>query len=171
MSAFWGDFPAEPVQLVLRVTVVYLTILMLLRLAGKRQMAQMGPTEFVMVLLLSNAVQNAMTGPDITLAGGLIAAVTLVLLSRLISYVTYRSARMRAVLEGTPSVLIQNGAVVSAQLAAEMLTEGELIAMLRKQGVESIEEVFLAVLDTEGNLSIARHAPTAKPATSSASPV
>jgi uncharacterized membrane protein YcaP (DUF421 family) len=117
----------------------------------------MGPTEFVAVLLLSNAVQNAMVGSDNSLLGGLLSAAALVITSRFISWATFKSAWMRAWFEGTPSVLVQNGQIVQASLDRELLTKGDLIKMLRQQGVDRIEDAYLAVLDPEGNLTVARH--------------
>src|SRR3954452_106505 len=89
-------------NLVLRGTVVYLAVIVLLRLAGKRQLGQMGATEFVAILLISNAVQNAMNGGDNSLAGGLLLALVLIAMSWGISWSTYRSRRARALFEGRP---------------------------------------------------------------------
>lgn len=152
---FTFDVPAG--EILVRTAVVYFAVLVLLRLAGKKQLGQMGATEFVALLLLSNAVQNAMVGGDNSLVGGVASAALLVLCSRLISWGTFRSARLRTWLEGTPTVLIQDGHVVQANLDREMLTPGELVNLLRKQGVETVAEVYIAVLDPNGNLSVARH--------------
>jgi uncharacterized membrane protein YcaP (DUF421 family) len=144
-------------ELVVRTIVIYLAVVVLLRVAGKKQLGQMGPTEFVSVLLLSNGVQNGMTGGDNTLFGGLLSAFALVLASRLISWGTFKSALLRTWFEGTPRVLVQNGVIVQASLDRELLTKGDLVKMLRQQGVDRIEDAFLAVLDPEGNLTVARH--------------
>jgi uncharacterized membrane protein YcaP (DUF421 family) len=154
----WFRFDIAPAELLLRSAVIYLAVLLFIRLSGKKQMGQMGPTEFVALLLLSNAVQNAMTGGDNSLMGGLLSAALLIVASRLISYGTFKSATLRAWFEGTPTVLIQNGAVIQANLDRELLTRGELVNLLRKQGVETVAEVYIAVLAPDGSLSVARHA-------------
>lgn len=153
----WLHFQTQPAELLVRTTVIYLAVLLFIRLSGKKQMGQMGPTEFVALLLLSNAVQNAMTGGDNSLVGGLLSAALLVITSRAISYGTFRSSRLRSWFEGTPTVLIQNGKVIQVNLDRELLTNGELINLLRKQGVETVAEVYIAVLAPDGSLSVARH--------------
>lgn len=168
MKAIFTDFGVPPWELLVRTFTIYLVVVVMLRLAGKKQLGQMGPTEFVAVLLLSNAVQNAMVGTDNSLSGGLLSAGVLVVASRLISWVTFKNARMRTWLEGTPCVLVQNGAIIRANLDRELLTEGDLIKMLRQQGIESPAEAYLAVLDPEGNLTVARH--PRETSTQSASP-
>jgi uncharacterized membrane protein YcaP (DUF421 family) len=160
MSALFTQFEVRPWELLVRTVTIYLAVVILLRIAGKKQLGQMGPTEFVAVLLLSNAVQNAMVGADNTLLGGLLSAAALVVTSRFISWATFKSAWMRTWFEGTPSVLVQNGQVVQASLDRELLTKGDLIKMLRQQGIDRIEEAYLAVLDPEGNLTVARHPAT-----------
>ncbi|HEY0946452.1 MAG TPA: YetF domain-containing protein [Opitutaceae bacterium] len=157
MNAPFSDFGVPPWELLFRTLTIYLVVIVMLRLAGKKQLGQMGPTEFVAVLLLSNAVQNAMVGTDNSLLGGLLSAGVLVVASRLISWVTFKSARMRTWFEGTPCVLVQKGAIIQANLDRELLTEGDLIKMLRQQGIDSPAEAYLAVLDPEGNLTVARH--------------
>src|SRR3954452_19507967 len=96
-------------NLVLRGTVVYLAVIVLLRISGKRQLAQMGATEFVAILLISNAVQNAMNGGRNSLLGGLLLAVVLITLSWAISWATFRNRRARALFEGSPRLLIHRG--------------------------------------------------------------
>lgn len=167
MSALFTQLHVQPWELLVRTVTIYLAVVTLLRVAGKKQLGQMGPTEFVAVLLLSNAVQNAMVGTDNSLLGGLLSATALVIVSRFISWATFKSAWMRAWFEGTPSVLVQNGAIVQASLDRELLTKGDLIKMLRQQGIDRIEDAYLAVLDPEGNLTVARHA-VADPAPSAA---
>src|SRR3954468_18392114 len=100
------DVPA--LNLAVRATVVFLVVLILLRITGKRQLGQMGATEFVAILLISNAVQNAMNGGDNSLSGGLILAATLIALSALISYLTFKSKFFGAIFEGTPALLVHN---------------------------------------------------------------
>lgn len=146
----------SPLDLILRALIVYVAVLLLLRIAGKRQMGQMSPTEFVAILLISNAVQNAMNGGDNSLVGGLILAVVLVFLSWLVSLLAYKSKKFSAIFEGTPRILIHKGQAIEAHLRKERLTHSELKTLLRKQGIHSISEIHSAVLEADGSLSIIR---------------
>jgi len=143
-------------ELLIRAVVVYLAVLLLLRIAGKRQLAQMSPTEFVAILLVSNAVQNSMNGGDNSLTGGLILAVALIAGSRAISWLTYRFRRARVLFEGTPTLMVYRGRAVEASLAREHLALSELRALLREQGFERVEDVHSAVLEADGHLSVIR---------------
>ncbi len=160
----WPDLShltVHPLDLVVRAGVIYLVILLLLRLAGKRQMGQMGPTEFVVVLLISNAVQNSMNGGDNSLIGGILLAVVLVAMSWLISLATFRSARIRMLFEGTPTLLIHKGVVIQKHLDRERMTHSELKVLLRKQGIHSFKEVHTAILEPDGYLSVIKEAEAA----------
>src|ERR1700722_1466293 len=106
------DFNLAPLNLIIRAVVVYLAVLLLLRISGKRQMGQMGATEFVAILLISNAVQNAMNGGDNSLTGGLILATVLIVMSSLITYLTYKSSTFSSIFEGTPTLLIHHGKIL-----------------------------------------------------------
>src|SRR3954465_1368812 len=110
-ESLW-HFTVSPIELVLRAAAVYLFVLILIRLSGKRQLGQMSATEFVAILLISNAVQNAMNGGDNSLAGGLILAATLIVISSLITYATFRSRTCGAIFEGSPTLLIHNSKVL-----------------------------------------------------------
>src|SRR5216110_3301154 len=103
------QFNVSPANLVIRATVVYLFVLILIRISGKRQIGQMGPTEFVAILLISNAVQNAMNGGDNSLVGGLILAITLIVFATLFAYATFRSRRFEQLVQGRPTLLIHRG--------------------------------------------------------------
>lgn len=170
MKELFTSLGVHPWELIIRNLTIYLVVVVMLRLAGKKQLGQMGPTEFVAVLLLSNAVQNSMVGTDSSLLGGVLSAGVLVLASRLVSWVTFKSTRMRTWFEGTPCVLVQNGKIIQASLDRELLTEGDLIKMLRQQGIDSPAEAYLAVLDPEGNLTVARH-PVETPASEASAAV
>jgi uncharacterized membrane protein YcaP (DUF421 family) len=163
MSGLFTRLDVPPWELIARTVAIYFIVIVFLRVAGKRQMGQMGPTEFVAVLLLSNAVQNAMTGGDNSLSGGVISAGILVLASWFLSWATFKSPGMRTIFRGTPIVLVQKGQIIQSALDQELLTKGDLIKMLRQQGVDRIEDAYLAVLDSEGSLSVARQPPEAPP--------
>src|SRR4249919_2105578 len=129
MEAIWSDLThltVPPLDLVIRATVVYLAVLLLLRIAGKRQLGQMGATEFVALLLISNAVQNSMNGGDNSLTGGLLLAVVLIALSWLISLATYKSKVAQRVFEGTPALFVHHGKVHEKNLAHERITRNDL---------------------------------------------
>ena len=153
----WKDvyqLSVSPWNLLFRGLVVYLAILLLLRLAGKRQMGQTTPTEFVALLLISNAVQNAMNAGDNSLTGGLILAVVLVLCSWIISWLTYRSKKARQLFEGTPTLLIHHGKILDVNLTKERVTHSDLISLLRRQGIHELPRVQSAVLESDGSLSV-----------------
>lgn len=151
-------FDVAPLNLVVRAAVVYLALLIMLRISGKRQIGQMGATEFVSILLISNAVQNSMNGGDNSLSGGLLLAAVLIALSSAISFLVYRSRAFSAVFEGTPRLIIHDGKAIQKALKKELLSHAELRTLLRKQGVHSFNEVKSAVLEADGTLSIIRHA-------------
>lgn len=139
-----------------RAVLVYLTVLVLLRISGKKQMGQMGATEFVSILLISNAVQNAMNGGDNSLIGGLWLAAILIAVSTLISFLTYKSRIFSAIFEGTPTLLVHKGKVLRKHLDHERLSETELRVLLRKQGVDHLRDIETAILESDGTLSITR---------------
>jgi uncharacterized membrane protein YcaP (DUF421 family) len=149
-------FEVPILNLCLRAVVVYLSVLILVRLSGKRQIGQMGPTEFVAILLISNAVQNSMNGGDNSLIGGLLLAVVLILMSIGISYLTYRSSFFSAIFEGTPTLLVHNGKLIHKHMAHERLSESELRALLRKQGIHHFHDIQTAILESDGTLSITK---------------
>jgi uncharacterized membrane protein YcaP (DUF421 family) len=161
------NFNVNPHELILRATVIYVAVLMLLRISGKRQIGQMGTTEFVAILLISNAVQNAMNGGDNSLVGGIVLAGVLVFLSVLISFFTYHSPFCARLFEGSPILLIHDGKIIEKNLRKELLSHEEVRGLLRKQGVDNVHEVKLAVLEADGILSIFRytdqHAPRNPP--------
>jgi uncharacterized membrane protein YcaP (DUF421 family) len=141
-------------NLAIRAISVYLVVLLLLRISGKRQMGQMNATEFVAILLISNAVQNSMNGGDNSLIGGLFLALILIGMSSLISYLTFKSKICSTIFEGTPVILIHKGKVISENVKKEMLSPGELKTLLRKQGFHKISDIQVAILEADGTLSI-----------------
>ncbi len=151
-------------ELALRVVVVYLFVLIGLRLSGKREVGQMTPFDLVLLLLLSNAVQNTMTGPDTSLAAGLLAAALLLVLNRAINLLSLRSRFLARLLKGHASVLVRNGHLIESHLAIEGITHDELLAALREHGVATLDSVRLAVLEIDGSISVIRSedSPTAE---------
>jgi len=143
-------------NLMLRAALVFLAVVALLRISGKRQIGQLSAIEFVVILLISNAVQNAMNGGDNSLTGGLVLAASLIALSMIFAWLTYRSKLLSRVLEGTPTLLIHGGKLIRRNLEREWLTESELRALLRKHGVQDFTEIDNAILEADGSLSITR---------------
>ncbi len=139
---------------ILRGSVVYISVLLLLRLGGKRQIGQMGTGEFVAILLISNAVQNAMNGGDNSVTGGLILASVIILLSYLIDYATFKSRVLEALVQGRPRLLIHQGEILPRNLDKEHLSLSEFKTMLRRQGINSPSEIQEAVLESNGSLSV-----------------
>ncbi len=151
---FVFDLPVA--NLAVRAAVVYFAILILLRISGKRQIGQMGATEFVSILLISNAVQNSMNGGDNSLIGGLLIAVVLIALTMTISYLNYKSRFCEGIFEGVPRLIIHDGKAIRKALKQEQLTDKEVLVLLRKQGVHHVSEVKNGVLEADGGLSLIR---------------
>jgi uncharacterized membrane protein YcaP (DUF421 family) len=145
-------------ELILRGTVVYAFLLVLLRMTGKRQIGQLAPFDLVLLLVLSNAVQNSMNGGDNSLVGGLISATTLVALNYGMSYATFKNKKLEALIEGRPQVIIHNGRVFEEVMRSAKLTHHELSAALRRSGCTCAEEVQIAVLENNGSISIVTRA-------------
>ena len=141
-------------ELIFRGVVVYVFLLALLRITGKRQVGQLAPFDLVLLLVLANAVQNSMNAGDNSLVGGLVTATTLIGLNFLVSMVTHRSKTLEAVIEGRPQVLIHNGKLFEEVMAKAQLTHHELNAALRRSGCSSVAEVHSAILENNGALSV-----------------
>ena len=141
-------------ELILRGVVVYVFLIVLLRVTGKRQVGQLAPFDLVLLLVLSNAVQNSMNGGDNSLLGGLISATTLVALNYLVGILTNRSKRIESLVEGRPIVLIHNGTLFEDVLAGAQLTHHELNSALRQAGCDCVAEVHFAILENNGSISV-----------------
>ena len=141
-------------EFIVRGIIVYVFLLVLIRITGKRQVGQLAPFDLILLLVLSNAVQNAMNGGDNSVGGGLISAVTLVLLNYAIGFATYRSKRLEAIVEGRPDIIIHNGKLYPDVMKRAKLTHHELDAALRQAGCGSINDVHMAVLENNGALSV-----------------
>lgn len=141
-------------ELVLRSIAVYVFLLVLLRMTGRRQVGQLSPFDLILLLVLSNAVQNSMNGGDNSLIGGLISAATLVTINYLLDYATTASNRLDRLIGGRPQILIRNGRLRTENLAAVNLSRRDINAALRKAGCIRIDEVRLAMLETNGAISV-----------------
>ena len=147
------DF-ASALGIIIRTTAVYLVILIGLRLAGKREIGQMTVFDLVVLLLIANAVQNAMVGPDTSLIGGVLAAIALLAVNALVARLRLRSPRLRHLVEGTPTLLVLHGEVIPEHMQREGIDEESLLTALREHGVEEISEVEMAVLEIDGSISV-----------------
>lgn len=149
---FSMDIPLA--EKLLRTVVVYLAIAILLRVAGKRLLGQMNPLDLVVVLLLSNVVQNAIIGPDNSVLGALVGAVVLVGFNAVLDRVAQFSPVGRRLLVGQPTDLIVDGRVDGPALARLGISRGELDVALRRQGSDGVAEVELATLEPEGEILV-----------------
>src|SRR5277367_1328545 len=143
--------------IVLRTLTVYIVVLVGVRLSGKREVGQMTPFDLTLLLLLSNSVQNAMTGPDTSLAGGVIAATTLLVLNYFIAQVSGGNRRFRKLVQGQPSLLVHDGQIIEAHMAKEHVSMDELERSLREHGIGTYHDVALAVLEVDGSISCLKY--------------
>jgi uncharacterized membrane protein YcaP (DUF421 family) len=141
-------------EIAARTLIVYLALLLALRLAGKREIGQITTFDLVVILLVANAVQNAMVGPDTSLTGGLISAAVLIAGNQTIALARERVPWLRRAVEGSPSLLIDNGEFVMAHLRREGLDPDEVMMAIREHGIDSLEDVKMAVLEVDGSISI-----------------
>ena len=142
------------VGIAFRTLIIYIVVLIGLRLSGKREIGQMTVFDLVVLLLIANSVQNAMVGPDTSLTGGILAAVVLLLVNTAIARLRLRWPRLRALVEGTPTLLVLHGELIKAHLRKEEIDEETLLAALREHGVTKINEVEMAVLEIDGSISV-----------------
>ena len=150
-------FGTELLEIALRSAIIYVVLLIGIRLTGKREVGQMTPFDLVLLLLISNAVQNAMTGPDTSVTGGLVAAVTLLIMNTMLSRLGWRNKKFRRVLEGSPTLLIYRGEMLFRHLDQEHITPAELHQALREHGVATIADVYLATLEIDGSISVLKN--------------
>jgi uncharacterized membrane protein YcaP (DUF421 family) len=149
--------PETPLALlVVRAVVVYAFLLAALRIAGRRELAQMTSFDLVLLLVLSNAVQNALNGGDNSLTGGLVSALTLLALNWGVGYATWRWRAVERVVQGEPVRIVTDGRVHLGALRRELLTAAELRSALRKQGIMRISDCKQVVLEADGTLSAVR---------------
>lgn len=155
-SNTWSDmfFLSLPVlEKILRPVIVYVFLIVGIRLAGKRQLAQLNPFDLVVLLTLANTVQNSIIGDDNSVTGGLIGAATLLAVNYVVVRFLYSHQKLDHLLEGEPDVLIADGKLLKERLERELITEAELEAAARRQGFGSLCEVNRAVLEPGGTVS------------------
>lgn len=142
------------VRIVASCLAVYLFMIFAIRLFGKKQLAQLTVIDLVFILLISNAVQNAMVGPDTTLQGGLVAAATLFIANACFKLLLYKFPHFSKVIQGEPLLLIYRGKLNRKNMEKAMVTMEEMKEVIREHGVSEFEDVDLAVLEIDGNISV-----------------
>ena len=150
---------APVAEKIVRPIIVYVFLVTALRVFGKRELAQLNPFDLVVLLSLSNTVQNAIIGDDNSVTGGLVGAFTLLATNYLVVRFLFRHRRLDQMFEGRPTLLVDQGKVKEKALASELLTHGELVTVLHRQGFESIDEVDRCVLEPGGTFFIQRKLP------------
>jgi uncharacterized membrane protein YcaP (DUF421 family) len=143
-----------------RPIVVYIFLVLLLRVFGKRELAQLNPFDLVVLLSLSNTVQNAIIGDDNSVSGGLIGAFTLLFVNYLVVRFLFRHRRLDQIIEGKPTVLVKDGHVCKDALAKELITTAELKTLARRQGFEGLHEVETCILEPGGAFIMKRKVPS-----------
>ena len=153
MEHLW--LPDIPVwEKVLRSGVIYLFILLAFRFTGKRQVGQLTPFDLVVLLIISNVVQNAVIGNDNSLGGGIIGAITILAFNWIVVEISYRFKPARRLFEGQPVLLVHNGIILQKNLANERITLEDLQAALRRNGIGDFHQVRVAVLEDNGQISV-----------------
>lgn len=147
-------FQAPFVQIVFRSALVYVAMVVGVRVSGRRQLGQMTPFDLVLILLISNAVQNAMVGPDTSVFGGLVAAGTLLVLNWITNRVTDRNVGLRRALEGDPILLVNDGVFIESHLQLANVTREMVEQAMREHGFDKLSMVHIAVLEVDGTISI-----------------
>ncbi|MGS7838788.1 DUF421 domain-containing protein [Stenotrophomonas maltophilia] len=141
-------------EFIQRAVVVYVVVLGMVRLSGKRPLGQITPFDVLLVVLLGNAVQNALLGTDTSLGGGLLLAATLILLNYGVGWVSTRSRRIERLVEGEPVVIARDGRLFDAVLRREQVTRADFEAAMRQQGCLGVGDVELALLEINGHITI-----------------
>jgi uncharacterized membrane protein YcaP (DUF421 family) len=139
---------------ILRPVLVYLFLVVCLRIFGKRELVQLNPFDFVVLLSLANTVQNAIIGEDNSLLGGLIGAFTLLTLNWLVIRFLFRHRRLDQIAAGEPTKLIENGELNKAALARELMSNADLLTLVHRQGFQSLNEIRTCVLEPGGTIYI-----------------
>lgn len=141
-------------EIALRTFVVYLLVLLGVKLLGKKELGQMNAPDLVLVLLLANAVQNAMVGQDSSLGGGLLAAALLLVVNRVVNTLSVRNTRVETFFSGTPTLLVHDGQIVLTHCKHEQVTLADIEMAMREHGLDDLHQVKSAVLEADGSISI-----------------
>ncbi|MFA5770756.1 MAG: YetF domain-containing protein [Patescibacteria group bacterium] len=142
------------VTIAIRSVIVYLFVILAIRLFGKKELTQLSVVDLVFILLLSNSLQAAMIGSDMTLMGGLVAASSLFIVNWILKNLIYKSKKISETLQGSPILLVYQGKVFYKHLERAQISHDELEAAIREHGVKDIATVDLAILEVDGNISV-----------------
>ncbi|HEY2586644.1 MAG TPA: YetF domain-containing protein [Tepidisphaeraceae bacterium] len=145
---------------ILRPILVYIFLIVGLRLAGKRELAQLNPFDFIVLMTLSNTVQNAIIGNDNSVSGGMLGAATLLAVNYGVVRLVRNHRKLQRALEGRADVLLRNGQIIKDHCDREMITKADLTAAAHKQGIASLHDVDYAVLEPTGTISFIQKRPT-----------
>src|SRR5437764_11481911 len=162
-AALWRDLFHPDVSIlekIIRPILVYFFLIVSLRLAGKRELAQLNPFDLVVLLTISNTVQNAIIGDDNSVTGGLIGAATLLLVNHVVVRTLYSHERLEELIVGNEDVVIEGGKILPDRLKRELITVGELEAAAHRQGFASLDEVERAILEPGGGICFFARKPT-----------
>jgi uncharacterized membrane protein YcaP (DUF421 family) len=146
--------PMKLLEVVGRVVVIYAALLLLLRLAGRREMSELSPMDLLTMLLVSETVSPALTGGEESVFGGLIAAATLFGLTVVIARATFRSKRLERLVEGDPVLLVEDGRIARPVMKRFRITDAELATAIRENGVASVDDVERAYVEPDGKISV-----------------
>jgi uncharacterized membrane protein YcaP (DUF421 family) len=144
-------------EIILSSVSVYIFIIVAIRLSGKKELAQLSVIDLVFILLISNAVQNAMVGTDSSLGGGLVAATSLFIVNYLFKRIMYHFPKVNKLIQGEPLLLIYHGKLNRSNITKAKISIKEIMEVIREHGVAVIEQVDLAVLEVDGNISVMSH--------------
>jgi uncharacterized membrane protein YcaP (DUF421 family) len=148
------DLSSDLIGVAVRTVVVYLFLIVALRLAGKREMGQLSVLDLVLILVIANAVQNAMVGSNVTVWGGLVAVVALIATDRTLVFLRQRSRTLGEFFEGEPTLLVRDGVMLEAAMQREGIDRQELQQAMREHGYMDLPDIRLAVLEVDGTISI-----------------
>ena len=146
--------PLPLLEKIVRPVLVYLGLILFLRLFGKRELAQLNPFDLVLLLMLSNTVQNATIGDDNSVTGGVVGALALLSANFLLNRLLYRAPSLDRALQGTQAVLVRDGVVDAVALKREMLTREELVQVIHRQNITGLQDVKLCVLEPNGTFYV-----------------
>lgn len=161
ITAHLFNVPIPILEKIIRPILIYGFLVVLLRVFGKRELAQLNPFDLVVLLSLSNTVQNAIIGEDNSVAGGMIGAVTLLVTNYLVVRFLFRHRRLDQLMEGKPAILIKDGHLHKKEMARELLTTAELQSVIRRQGFAGIHDIETCILEPGGAFSIKPKSPSA----------
>jgi uncharacterized membrane protein YcaP (DUF421 family) len=159
----WSDLivPGVPlIEKIIRPLIVYAALILMLRLFGKRELAQLNPYDLVVLLTISNTVQNAIIGNDNSVTGGLLGALTLLLFNLIVVRFLYRHEKIDRLIEGDETVLVEDGRVITSALDRELITVYQLEEAAHKQGFEALSQVQKCILEPGGTLAMFGKKPT-----------